>query len=381
MPVPAAGAAGATSAFMRFCSADLAARPAVLHRGEGTPQRILLNGEVSGTPYGRGVAHVATGRDAGKSYVLPWTIGINGAWENLLANPYSGDRTVVIGNADGGTDGVYVYVGAKSRSGNDVERAGLVGGKVYRVAVNGSAAETTAADAGLGLTLNARGNYAGAFTLVEGADTGNAASTRFLRPEDGAWDKKDRNRYFFVTTNTMDAAKDGDLNPDISAGQVGRSRLWALKFKDSSKPELGGTIEMLLDGALANGEYQMLDNVTVNDDGSLVLQEDVGGNRHNGKIWKFDPASGDLVKLTRFDPALFGDLAATGSITKDEESSGVIDVTEILGRRDGRIYNLFVAQVHASSGDPETVQLGQLMLMSRPASPRGDNHDGERDEH
>ena len=78
---------------------------------------------------------------------------------------------------------------------------------------------------------------------------------------------------------------------------------------------------------------------------------------------------------------LFGDLAATGSITKDEESSGVIDVTEILGRRDGRIYNLFVAQVHASSGDPETVQIGQLMLMSRPASPRGDNHDGERDEH
>ena len=98
--------------------------------------------------------------------------------------------------------------------------------------------------AGLGLTLNARGNYAGAFTLVEGADAGNAPRTRFLRPEDGAWDKKDRNRYFFVTTNTMDAAKDGDLNPDISAGQVGRSRLWALKFKDSSKPELGGTIEV-----------------------------------------------------------------------------------------------------------------------------------------
>jgi hypothetical protein len=171
----------------------------------------------------------------------------------------------------------------------------------------------------------------------------------------------------------MDAAKDGNLNSDIPANQIGRSRLWALNFKDSSKPELGGTIEMLLDGTTANGEYQMLDNIVVNDDGSLILLEDVGNNQHNGKMWKFNPATGDLVKLARFDPVLFGDVGAPGSITKDEETSGVIDVTKVLDRRDGRVYNLFVAQNHAPSGDPETVEGGQLLLMSQPAQPSDRN--------
>ena len=91
-------------------------------------------------------------------------------------------RLVVIGNADGGTNGVYVYVGSKSSQGNDVERAGLVGGVLYRVAVKGNAPETRAADAGLGLTPNSRGNYEGSFTLVAGPDAGNAASTKFRAP-------------------------------------------------------------------------------------------------------------------------------------------------------------------------------------------------------
>jgi hypothetical protein len=76
----------------------------------------------------------------------------------------------------------------------------------------------------------------------------------------------------------------------------------------------------------------MFDNITVNDDGSLILQEDVGTSQHNGKIWIFDPAAGSLVKLAGFDPALFGDVGVVGSITKDEEASGVIYVTDILDR-------------------------------------------------
>jgi hypothetical protein len=381
--VPATGALGATSSFARFCSADLAERSAYYDHAtrKGTKHRIFLNGEESAPVYQRGLAHVATGPDKGKSYVLPWAATAGGAWENLLANPHSGDRTVVIGNADGGTNGIYVYVGAKSRVGNDVEKAGLVGGSLYRVAVNGNLPETRAADAGLGLAPNASGNYEGSFSLVAGADTANALSTKFLRPEDGAWDRKNHNRYFFVTTDQMDTAKDGGLNSDIAAGQIGRTRLWALNFKDSSKPELGGSIELLLDGTDAKGDYQMFDNMTVNRDGSLILLEDVGNNKHNGKVWRFDPATGSLVKLAGFDPALFGDLGLTGSITKDEETSGVIDVTEILDREDGRVYNLFVAQNHAPSNDAETIEGGQLMLMSQAAAHRDDDdhRDGEHE--
>jgi hypothetical protein len=154
---------------------------------------------------------------------------------------------------------------------------------------------------------------------------------------------------------------------------------WALQFKDSSHPQRGGTIEMLLDGTVANGEYQMFDNITVNDDGSLILLEDIGNNKHNGKVWKFNPETGDLVKLTRFDPALFGDLDAAGSITKDEETSGVIDVTEILRRNDGKVYNLFVVQNHADSIDPELVEGGQLVLMSQPSGDRKGKHGDDKD--
>lgn len=364
-PVPAAGTLGKTSSFARLCSGDLAEREAFFNKAtrRGSRHRIYLNGEEGAPLYQRGLAHVVTGPDRGNTYVLPWASDANGAWENLLANPYSGDNTVVIGNADGGSNGVYVYVGKKRKEGNDIEKAGLIGGSLYRVAVSGNQPETRAADAGLGLTKNARGHYAGVFTLVAGADVANTSSTRFLRPEDGAWDKKKRNRYFFVTTDRMDAAKDGNLNPDVDAGQSGRSRLWALNFTDSARPELGGTLEMLLDGTTSQGNYQMLDNMTVNDDGSILLQEDVGDNQHNGKLWRFDPDDGSLVKLAGFDTSLFGDIGVAAAITKDEESSGVIDITHILGRRDGKIYNLLVAQNHASSGDVKTVQGGQLLLM------------------
>jgi hypothetical protein len=71
-----------------------------------------------------------------------------------------------------------------------------------------------------------------------------------------------------------------------------------------------------------------------------------------------------MTKLAGFDPLLFGDIGVVGTITKDEESSGVIDITKILDRDDDdATYNLFVAQSHAPSGDAETVEGGQLLLM------------------
>ena len=368
-PVPSTGDLGKTNAYARFCSADLASSTAYYNpvSKKGTGSRIFLNGEESGPVYQRALAHVATGKNKGISYQLPWAENLNTGWENLLASPKSGDKTVVIGNSDGGTNGLYVYVGDKKNTGNDVEKAGLIGGTVYRVAVNGNAAETRAKDAGLGMTINtSSGHYEHGFTLVTTEINTNNTSTKFLRPEDGAWDVKDSNRYYFVTTDQNDAAKDDNLNTDITTGQQGRSRLWVLKFSDVTQPELGGTIELLLDGTVADGDYQMFDNMTVNYDGTLVLQEDVGNNQHSGKIWIYNPLSGYLKKVAGFDTTLFGDIGVTPTVTKDEESSGVIDITGMLAKSDNKVYNLFVAQNHALSGDPETVEGGQLLIMSYP---------------
>jgi len=347
---------GAT--FARFCSSDLPATTALYNSssGLGTQSRIYITGEENGN--GRGVAVVATGTDKGSAYVLPWATNVNAGWENLLANPYSGDKTLVIGNADGGTNGLYVYAGNKTNTGNDIEKAGLVGGQVYRVSINSNAVENRNADANFGL-VNGSGN----FSLVAGTATG----TSFLRPEDGAWDTKNPNKYYFVTTDRMDAAKDGNVNPDNPVGQVGRSRLWSLTFTDLAHPENGGKVDLLLDGTEA---HQMLDNITVDKDGKLLMQEDVGNNQHNGKIWWFDPITKQMVLIAKHDVARFGDIGITGSITKDEESSGVIDITALVTDASwyqaGRKYYLLDTQNHKASLDPALVEGGQLMIISAP---------------
>ena len=359
-----------TVTFNRFCSADLAAPGAYYNSttSKGTQARIFLNGDEGGSA-AKGVAHVATGADKGKSYVLPWATMANVGWENLLAHPNTGDKTVVMANSDGGFNGVYLYVGAKANTGNEVEKAGLIGGTMYRVLVNNLPTETTAADAGLGLV-------SGASTFSLSTDLTNASGgTSFLRPEDGVWDTTNANRYYFVTTNTMDAAKDGNTNPDITAAQVGRTRVWRMTFTDITRPQLGGIIEMILDGTetvTVNGRVhgtQMFDNMTMTSNGDLILQEDVGNNIHNGKIWKLVPSTKTLTLLAQHDAARFGDYytSTPQTVTKDEESSGVIDVTSLLSRGDGRTYFLIADQSHAAAtgaNATELVEGGQLLLMS-----------------
>ena len=54
--------------------------------------RIFLNGEEIGNE-GRAFAHIATGAEAGNSYELAW-LG-NMSFENVVANPHTGNKTVV----------------------------------------------------------------------------------------------------------------------------------------------------------------------------------------------------------------------------------------------------------------------------------------------
>jgi hypothetical protein len=104
----------------------------------------------------------------------------------------------------------------------------------------------------------------------------------------------------------------------------------------------------------------------------VILQEDVGNNPHNGKIWKFDPSSRVLTLLARHDPLRFGDvgMAAAPGFNQDEESSGVIDVTPLFAGVDGydvTLYRYFLLDVQAhfnvSATDPEVVEKGQLLMM------------------
>ena len=378
--------------FSRFCSADLPRRNAFFNPKSklGTKARIFLNGEEGGST-GYALAHVASGHDKGNSYVLgKFNRATNGSsstdvggWENLLANPHSGDKTVVVGTNDGGTgimkNSVAVYVGTKTNTGSEVDKAGLTNGTTKFVNVSGFAKE-------LNDTVNrTTGITSGtAFTLSDNA------STEFSRPEDGAWENA--KTFYFVTTDQVDKT-------DLTGGtQKGGTRLWKLNFNDDYT---GGTIDVVIDSATLPGGVGvdkpiMFDNMTVNADGTLILQEDVGNNDHNGKIWQYAPQDGSLTLLSKFDSALFGDITngafIAGTHTKDEETSGVIDITKLLDRDDDKRYNLLVAQDHASAANlqglgaisngasaAELVEGGQLLLLSQPE--HKSEHEHEDNDH
>jgi len=286
-------------------------------------------------------------RQQGMSYELP-RMGSH-PFENLLASPYEQDKTIVAGTEDGGANKVYFYVGEKQGQGNPVEQAGLANGRTYELKIEAYSGDDPAT-----------GFKSGTFSLV------SEGGTSLARPEDGAWDTLNPNRFYFVTT----------------ANFKGNSRLWEVMFTDIKQPERGGTIRVLLDGA-ATG-VRMLDNITVDKEGNVYLQEDAGNNAHLGQVWMFNSGSGALTSLARHDPVFFlkgGAKTETAlldaefgikepdlfMLTEDEESSGIIEVSELFRGVDGydtarNRYFLLVVQAHYPLAG-EAVEGGQLLLM------------------
>lgn len=319
--------AGTLTSFNRYCSGDLAPQTAFFNSatGLGVSNRIYLNGEESGSN-GRAIAHVvdANGANTGVGYQLNAFDGL-GAWENILAHPNTGNQTLLMANSDGARNSVYAYVGTKTNSGSTIDRAGLTNGTTYSIqaTVNGvnvgTEDRTTPINGTFALTPVTRD--------ANGTVTGGNTGTTFLRPEDGAWDASKPNDYYFVTTDRYDAVKDG------VGTQVGRSRLYRMRYTDINNPTAGGTIEALLDGTEA---IQMLDNICVvpGTDGHtrILAVEDVGGNAHNGKVWLYDTTTDELTLVAQHF-ASNGDIgvAPTAPFNNDEEFSGIIDARDTLG--------------------------------------------------
>jgi secreted PhoX family phosphatase len=110
-----------------------------------------------------------------------------------------------------------------------------------------------------------------------------AGATGFQRPEDGAWHPRNAGDVYFVTTASFD----------------GRSRLWRLNFVDPANPVGGGRIDMLLDGT--EGQ-RMMDNITVSDRGSVLIQEDPGNQNLLARIWRYSVRNDRLEEVARHDP-------------------------------------------------------------------------------
>jgi hypothetical protein len=243
---------------------------------------------------------------------------------------------------------VYVYVGEKAGSANPVEAAGLSHGDLFGIQVAGVAIETAATivPENTRFSLYRFGNVS-AMTgaAIESASVANGV-TAFLRPEDGAWDPSNPDDFYFVTTATY----------------TGPSRLWRLRFDDGAAPEQGGTITVLLDGTEG---HHMFDNLTITRRGEILIQEDPGvpgiAPDHLATIWRYTIETGTLSAVARHDPDRFV-LGSPGFLTRDEESSGNIDASEILGEG----WFLLGVQAPYNIGDAELVAGGQLLALHVP---------------
>jgi hypothetical protein len=326
---------GTNVAFSRFCSADLAPVGAWYAGGVGFNGQLFMNGEESGNE-GRAMAH---GLD-GVSYELP-RLG-KASWENLIASPFAQAKTIVVGTDDSTPGQVYVYVGTKTSSGTPVAQAGLTNGTLFGVAVTGFANEpsTTGIPSGP-FTLASLGNVENMTGTA--LNTANSAVTLFNRPEDGAWDPSNPADFYFVTTNAINAP----------------SRLWRLRFTNIAQPELGGTIAMMLDGT--EGQL-MLDNIAIDGRGHIMLVEDVGNNAHIGQVFRYNIAADTLTTVAQHDPNRFV-TGAAAFLTQDEEASGIIDATAILGA------GYWLVDVQAHYAQPgELVEGGQYIQLYDPGS-------------
>ncbi len=350
--------------FNRFCSADLPEKTAFYNpvTGKGFNGRIFMNGEETGNE-GRAFAHILTGPEKGNAYQLPFLGRL--FYENSLAHPNAGDKTIVISTDDSTPGQIYVYVGDKKDTGNPIEKAGLHGGKLFGVKVSNGGANYASST----VAIENAGVINGSFSLAElsavetktGAqlqtDSVAAGITQFARPEDDAWDTKNPNVFYFVTTGGL--------------GQT--ARLYKLTLYSLSNPT-GGSIELVIDSTLLIGDdgqnARSFDNIAVDGDGNVMVQEDPGNTPYIAKVWKIDPVAKTGIQIFKSDPARF-QAPAPAPYTVDEENSGIIDVTDIVKSANWyqpfRRYYLGVMQAHYPNADAELVEGGQLYIMASPA--------------
>jgi hypothetical protein len=327
---------GVVQGFNRLCSADLAPKSAFYNAasGKGYAGQLFLNGEEDKAG-GRAFAHALNGI----SYELADMGRI--AWENVLANPASGDATLVMGLDDIQNGLLLVYLGQKSKEGNPVQQAGLVGGQVHAIKVEGERFSLVA----LPNLANLDGKSLRELAIKSGA-------TGFARPEDGAWDTLNNRAFWFNTTDKIG----------------GDSRLSQLLFDDINQPQAGGRISTKIRASEIGAE--MLDNLTVDAAGRVLLQEDPGEDKRLAAIWLFDPKTNKSSKLFEANAELFK-TGASAFMTSDEEHSGIIEVTDLLRKASWfdaqRRYYLGTTQAHKPHADSNLVEYGQLWMISGPA--------------
>jgi len=365
------GAAAGTNGLLRFCSGDLVAAGGFSYTEKdaktkknvtyGYKEAVYLTGEESGD-----VSRAFAFDASGNGMQLP-KMGLAG-WENFLTKPGTGKATIVMGNEDNNaTDSqLYMYVGTKQTTGaNFAEKAGLTNGKLYTIALENYLTDNAVRTAPKGTKIKVGFNEVNTDPKYgKFASMAQANGTTFSRVEDGEFDAKNPNVYYFVTTESNKDPKATTPRPGATYSRDGGA-LWKMTFADAKDPFKGATMEMLLDGTEAP-YLTKPDNITI-DDEYILIQEDPGNNAHIARLVAYRKSDGKIAEIAKFDEQYF----ITGQakfMTQDEESSGIINVNKFLkAAGDTKSHFFLNAQVHSklSVARPDLVAgLGTTEVMA-----------------
>lgn len=366
---PAADVDNTTRPFSRFCSGALAGPD------EGFDRQIYFANEEEGTPAntfdGKGGLSVAIFDNQAHALTDLGHFG----WENTLVQRGTGKRTVIMGMEDGPAEydvtkensQLYMYVGEKKRTpgATALERNGLVDGTLYVYAAKNARI--------VGEPQFHEGTITGKWVAIPGADAMDEAQLdaasdavgafKFARPEDGAFNSRNDDEYFFNTTGG-----------GLGVNELGRIYSIALDKKDATKAAKL-TIEVNADAVIADGGDTAIspDNMDVNgrylmvqEDGTAESRVVMGAKGRDGSIWRYELDGNSGIKadsatrvVSLSPPGRDGVPVGPGVW----ETSGIIDTDGLFGAGSW----LFDVQAHSPTAAPapNTVEDGQLVLLKR----------------
>ncbi|AFY57727.1 putative phosphatase [Rivularia sp. PCC 7116] len=323
-------------------------------------------------------------------YAVPW-MG-RAAWESVteLDTGNTENVAILIGDDRGGAP-LLMYVGTKDRSegAGFLERNGLTNGKVYAwVADSG---ETSPEE------------FNGTFE----SRTGNWAEIDFYRPDLAGTEGYDADGFAtqekqdelaetagaFAFSRPEDVATNPEDGTVAVMASTGRSSLfpsdvWGttyeidVDFNNIATGDITAELNILYDGDDAGaGQFEgsdfglrSPDNLEWAKDGFIYLQEDRSTGEfgqtsgEEASIWRLDPASGDLLRVSQInrDAVPEGQTDSDPTDIGDWETSGIMDVSSLFGEEPGDLF-LFDVQAHSIRDgiieDANLVQGGQLAFL------------------
>jgi hypothetical protein len=321
-----------------------------------------------------------------------------GSWENLAAVPTpdgaraDGHVALLLGDdLEYGAAPLYLWIGRKQPGGDFLARNGLARGQLF-VWVAESGDRTPAQWQGSGSRRRgrfvalptrdpARAGAAGYDTAGYADDTtlrrmaAERGAFLFSRPEDLHANPHDPLEVVFASTGQ------GEVYPADDWGELYVIRM---RFEAAAEGRLhaAAELQLLYDGdATADGGIRNPDNLVWAVDGNVYVQEDkavkrgrFGAGGQEASIWKLAPdRPGEPVRIAVIERAAVpgGATDARASVPGEWETSGLIDLSVLLGVWPRELVLLGTVQAHSVTDGPiggreRLVQGGQLFWLTAP---------------